>query len=315
MAVNQSVAPGRWWWRPFRRAIERLPMMKTLDGLYAVSPGLGRFITRLWYQQMTRLDKHAEMTFMNYGFADDFSDGRQVVLHLHDEGNRYCIQLYHHVAAAVDLEGKDVLEVGCGRGGGASYIARYLKPRSVAGLDIAPKAVEFCRRHYPTANLSFECGDAEALPFADASFDAVVNVESSHCYASMAKFLAEVRRTLRPGGWFLFADRRDRGGMDTLRGQLRTAGFDIISESRITGNIVRALELDDARKQALIHRGVPWFLRNLFRQFAATTGTSLYKAFDKGAWEYHSFVLRRARRPQRHDANRWRHGCRSPGER
>ena len=36
-------------------------------------------------------------------------------------------QLYHYVAAAVDLDGEKVLEVGSGRGGGASYVARLLQ--------------------------------------------------------------------------------------------------------------------------------------------------------------------------------------------
>ena len=36
-------------------------------------------------------------------------------------------QLYHYVAAAVDLDGKKVLEVGSGRGGSASYVARVLQ--------------------------------------------------------------------------------------------------------------------------------------------------------------------------------------------
>jgi ubiquinone/menaquinone biosynthesis C-methylase UbiE len=46
------------------------------------------------------------------------------------------------------------------------------------------------------------------MPFPDASFDAVINVESSHCYPSMGRFLSEVHRVLRPRGSLLFADLR-----------------------------------------------------------------------------------------------------------
>jgi SAM-dependent methyltransferase len=49
-------------------------------------------------------------------------------------------------------------------------------------------------------------GDAEALPFDDGSFDAVINVESSHNYPDLAKFLSEVARVLRPGGHFSHVD-------------------------------------------------------------------------------------------------------------
>ena len=68
--------------------------------------------------------------------------------------------------------------------------------------------------------LAFEVGDAERMPFPDASFDAVVNVESSHCYPSMPAFLSEVRRVLRPGGHFLYADLRPRTDLPARRAEL-----------------------------------------------------------------------------------------------
>ena len=198
------------------------------------------------------------------------------------------------MASGVDLRGRDVLEIGCGRGGGASYVARYLGPRSVTGMDLAPNAVEFRKRHYAHDCLHFVCGDAVALQFEDVSFDAVINIESSHCYSSMRKFLSEVHRVLRPGGHLMLADRRERRRAETLRTQLQRSGFQIISQRRITPNILHALDLDNERRMALIHRGVPGLTRKLFKQFAATSGTSMYESFRKGDWEYLSFVLRKS---------------------
>jgi SAM-dependent methyltransferase len=267
-----------------------MPMMRILDLIYSLSPGTGRMLVKLWYRFMTHLDKEADMVFMNYGFAEA---GSQLELLGEDEVNRYCIQLYHHVASGVELKDRDVLEIGCGRGGGASYVARYLGPRSVTGMDLAPNAVEFCRGHHNADGLDFVCGDAVDLPFADGSFDAVINVESSHCYSSMREFLGEVHRTLRPDGHLLLADRRDRRGIVALRSQFARHGFHVVSERRITPNILRALDMDNERKLALIHRGVPGLWRKMFKQFAATPGTSMYESFRKGHWEYFSFVLRR----------------------
>ncbi len=281
-------------------------MMRILDLIYSLSPSVGRMLVKLWYRYMTHLDKDAEMVFMNYGYAPiEGEEGRSVndeagdattalKLRSEDEGNRYSIQLYHHVASGVYLAGRDVLEIGCGRGGGASYVARYLGPRSVTGMDLAPNAVAFCRRHHASDRLHFVCGDAVALPFVDASFDAVINVESSHCYGSMREFLSEVRRVLRPGGHLLLADRRDQKGTETLRGQLLRSGLQILREQRITPNILRALDLDNERRMHLIQRGVPGLTRKLFKQFAATPGTSMYESFRKGHWEYVSFVLRKS---------------------
>jgi hypothetical protein len=88
-----------------------------------------------------------EWAFMNYGYALLEPNGAPLVLEPADEPDRLCIQLYHHTVGETSLEGKDVLEVGCGRGGGASYIARYLRPRSMTGLDFSSTA-----RRSPTAS-------------------------------------------------------------------------------------------------------------------------------------------------------------------
>src|SRR5437016_14665802 len=93
-----------------------------------------------------------------------------------------------YVAGSIDLKGLDVLEVGCGRGGGASYIMRYLKPKSMTGVDIAEKAIAFCKRYHTVEGLSFRYGDAESLPFDNNTFDVIVNIESSQCYGSIPRF-------------------------------------------------------------------------------------------------------------------------------
>ncbi|MET4697590.1 SAM-dependent methyltransferase [Constrictibacter sp. MBR-5] len=225
-----------------------------------------------WYDFLTRLDRKGEVVFLNHGFAPDGADRMDIGLLPEDEAERYAIQLYHHAASpadgSVDWAGKDALEAGCGRGGGASYVARYLKPRSLVGLDIAGKAIEHCRRRHTAPNLSFRQGDAQALPFPDESFDIVLNVESSGSYPDKAAFFAEVARVLRPGGHFLFADYRRLDAMRKLRRQLAAMPLTPVSEQDISDNVRRGLLLDDAHKRALIDRTVPWPLRGLARQFA-----------------------------------------------
>ena len=53
-----------------------------------------------------------------------------------DESNRLGIQLYHRVASQADLNGKQVLEVSCGHGGGASYLVRTVRPASYKGKAV-----------------------------------------------------------------------------------------------------------------------------------------------------------------------------------
>src|SRR5262249_23003172 len=144
--------------------------------------------------------------FLNYAYEEEPPMG--VPLERGDEPNRACIQLYHHVAAQVLLRGKNVLEVSCGHGGGASYVARGLQPQSFTALDLNPACIGFCRQRHQVAGLVFRAGDAGRLPFEAGTFDAVLNIEASHCYPSFPRFLSEVARVLRPGGHFLYADFR-----------------------------------------------------------------------------------------------------------
>src|SRR5882757_8753515 len=123
-----------------------------------------------------------------------------------DEPNRACIQLYHRTATQVDLSGKRMLEVGCGHGGGASYLTRTLHPASYTGLDLNVAGIAFCRKIHNLPGLEFVQSNAENLPFPDQSFDALINIESSNHYPQLPRFLAEVARVLCPGGHFLYAD-------------------------------------------------------------------------------------------------------------
>lgn len=245
------------------------------------------------YQFLAGFYQKRDWAFMNYGYAPD-SASEKPALETDDEVNRYCIQLYHHVAGAVDLHGLKVLEVGSGRGGGAHYIKRYLQPDHMLGVDFSDKAVSLCQAHYHVEGLSFVPGDAENLPFDDESFDAVVNVESSHCYSSMDTFLAQVKRVLRPGGHFLFADFRNRGQIEALDAQLRRSGLNRIRHKDITPNVVEALDADHDHRIAQIRRGAPKILDKLLQEFAGTKGAGIYEAFRNRGVIYQSFVLQKA---------------------
>src|SRR2546423_14007135 len=65
----------------------------------------------------------------------------------------------------------------------------------------------------------------------DNSVDAIINLESSHCYGSMTKFLSEVYRVLRPDGHFLFSDHRDHDKLNLLREQLKDSSLRLVKET------------------------------------------------------------------------------------
>ncbi len=256
-------------------------------------PALRRKIWKLSYNYLARTYGQKFWTFMNYGFVSSSPNAIPLSLKPEDEADRYCIQLYHEVASAVPLDGLDVLEVGCGRGGGASYVARYLQPKSMTGVDFSAEAVQFCQANHSVQGLTFFEGDAENLPFPDKKFDIVINVESSHCYGRMSKFLSEVKRVLKPGGHFLFADLRGRGEIDALKDNLANSGMMVVGHWDITANVLKALDLDHERKVNLISQLVRGPLLKYFKEFAGVKEAGVYKRFQNGENTYLRYVLKK----------------------
>ncbi len=261
----------------------------TLAKLCHAIPLLRRPFWRFVYQFLARRFEQSDWTFMNYGYVSGEEDA-ELELKPEDEENRNLIALYHRVAAAIDLTGKAVLEVGCGRGGGASYVARYLKPAKVVGIDISTNAVEFCTQRHPIDGLQFRQGDAEALPIEDNTFGAVLNVESSHCYGSIDKFFREVFRILTPGGSFLYADFRPTEMTDDIRSALTAAGFTIQENEDITKNVLVALDQDSETKEKWINDLADRHLHSALQTFAAISGTKLYQEFQSRCLTYFRFV-------------------------
>jgi SAM-dependent methyltransferase len=275
------------------------PVTATPNRLFSLlgsaSPRLKRALWRQWYEILAGRYPQADWTFMNYGYAAIDSAAAELPLARADEADRYSIQLYHQVAGAIDLRGARVLEVGCGRGGGCSYITRYLQPLSVLGIDYSEKAIAFCKRVHSLPGLSFQQGDAEALPCPADTFDVVLNVESSHCYGSIPTFLGQVFRVLKPGGYFLWADLRPEERLAETRRQFEAAGFSLLQECMITPNVLYALDLISDRKQAAIQRLVPGFLVGAFQDFAGVRGTRVYESLRSGSLQYPNCVLQKPR--------------------
>lgn len=192
------------------------------------------------YRFNSRFLNDDERVFLNWGYDED--PPMALPLAESDEPNRYFIQLYHRVATQVDLTGKRVLEVSCGHGGGAAYLMRTQHPASYTGLDLNPIGLDFCRKKHQLPGLDFVHGSAEKLPFGDQSFDAVINIEASHCYAQFPQFLTEVARVLRPGGHFLYADARKSRDIAEWERQLADAPIQLVSESVINEHVARGIE-------------------------------------------------------------------------
>ncbi len=249
---------------------------------------LKEWVFRRWYSYVNWVDRRAELLCLNYGYSNGepplaLDDG--------EEANRYGIQLYRHVAAPVDIAGKDVVEIGCGRGGGLAHLTRTFRPASALGVDREPIAIRFCRRHYDVPGLSFRLGDAQQLDLDDASCDVVLNVESSHRYTRQAAALAAMRRILRPGGHLLLADFRCHEALRELRRDLAASGLTLCIEEDITANVAEALSLDDARRRALVARMVPRLAWKQALDFSGVVGSPTWRQLADHSLVYMRWVL------------------------
>ena len=251
--------------------------------IFKLFPRLKRWFWRKWYTIFANKVSNPDLRFMNYGY---YSDDLNIELSAEEEKDRYSIHLYHHVASQINLTGLKVLEVGSGRGGGCSYVSRYLNPSEMYGIDISPSAVDICNNIYNIDNLTFKVGDSENLPFEDNTFDAVINVESSHCYASMDKFIQEVSRVLKPNAYFLFCDLRRDIYIQEMMDSINSNGLKLISKTNISTNIIEAtIRMSTDRKESINKLKSGWF-RNVLESFAAVEGSKVHQSFEDGYLHY-----------------------------
>lgn len=103
-----------------------------------------------------------------------------------------------------DVRGKEILEFGCG---GAQWsIALARRGARMTGLDLSAEQLRHAREFVAAEGLSVTLveGNAEATPFADASFDMVFCDHGAMTFANPRKTVPEAARILRPGGLFIF---------------------------------------------------------------------------------------------------------------
>ena len=107
----------------------------------------------------------------------------------------YACDLYDVLFEYGVSPGSSVLDLGCGTGLVAAELVR--RGAHVVGLDVSEAMLDRARSRVPTA--AFHVGRAEALPFADAAFDAGVSAQAFHWF-DRPRALDELLRVVRPGG-------------------------------------------------------------------------------------------------------------------
>ena len=112
--------------------------------------------------------------------------------------------------ADIDIEGRKVLDIGCGIGGVDLHLAGSRGAARVTGIDIEQELIDRCRqlaaKHDLAGQTEFLRVDPGPLPFADAAFDVVTSKDSIIHIEDKYALAADVFRVLEPGGWFAASD-------------------------------------------------------------------------------------------------------------
>jgi len=133
-----------------------------------------------------------------------------------------------HLDPARDLRDKTLLEIGCGRGGFACWLASHpQRPESLVAADFSPAAVRKAREYARGAGLDtirWVVGDIQSLAHGEASFDTVFSCETIEHVPDPDAAVSELARVLKPGGKLYLTTPNYLGPLGLYRIYLRLTG-------------------------------------------------------------------------------------------
>lgn len=218
--------------------------------------------------------------FLNYGYLPIDSNNEAAFSIREGTFNVNSVRLVLELVGSLDLNDRTIVDIGCGRGGNTAIVAEKFSGQ-VIGIDMSAEAIAFCSKTHVKNPIDFRVGNALNIPLADDSCDAIINVESSHSYGNLPKFLSEVGRILRPGGWFLHTDFLSPEDWDLVRMRLRELGFVTESDRDITANVLASRDQASDNWDQVYGDG-----NARVANFLALPGSAIYEQMRAGLLEY-----------------------------
>lgn len=272
--------------------------LRARRGFVKRSLGLGFHLFDLAaYEVLYRLSPARKHWFFNGGYLprdDDF-------IPLPDfAGEAHCAMMYHQAGHSMiaDLapEPRDILDIGCGQGGGLLYLSHLYPAANLTGTERSLSAVALAQRRLAgRLDVRIRHGKSRALPFDAERFDLVISV-GAPTYFGLTRFVREAARVLRPGGIVSLSGGYRQGDHAEIEAELHAAAKETGLEMRryrdITPHTFASLKADIPRREREIAR-VPWPFRLYAVKWADMPGSTEYAEYAEGRRADFAAVLRK----------------------
>jgi ubiquinone/menaquinone biosynthesis C-methylase UbiE len=147
-----------------------------------------------FYTDINKFFESTNVDFMNHGYYPSYTFIKKEDIDFKNQ-----LSLYLSLFDNLKIKNKNILEVGCGRGGGIKKISKYFNFKEIHACDLNQENIKYCKTNNKK-NINFKVSNAEYLDYEDNYF------ESSYNYKNYPLFFNEVKRVLKPDGIFLYAD-------------------------------------------------------------------------------------------------------------
>ncbi len=191
------------------------------------------------------------ITTNNYGYYPTKIDAHE----------KYQLQLYDEYVNLLEDENiEQVLEIGCGAGGGLRHMQSRLPQTNFTGLDCCKEAVKTCKYFFGEQQKNINLyNNIEDIFTYDKKFDAVMSVETG-LYRNPGIF-GDIHKLLNDNGIFIYYDNTNFSKSDMVIRSIESHGFKIDSMRDITENVFKACEHDTPRRLEIVKKYLPKYLR------------------------------------------------------